>query len=185
VTRVRRLARLLLFQGLPALLALWISLPMSGCIIPVAPDFQDPVSSPNYPPYLSNPSPQFGRLVTVQAGVQVAVSAFVSDPNLTDTLYYQWVYDDTTPPNPAVTHALGYFPLTQPPDGSPQQIPPVEVNCGLGLAATSTSLHQLELIVSDREPNPHPTGPFDDIPFPGYKVYGNWPLLLLCDGTSP
>jgi hypothetical protein len=183
--RLPALARLLLFEVLLTVVALALSLPMSGCIIPVAPDFQDPISSPNYPPYLVSETPvPFGQLVTIQATDQVSFSAVVTDQNPQDSIWYQWVYDDASPNTSTATHALGAFELKPTLDGSAWTIPPVEVSCGVGLAVSPNSLHQLELIVSDRQPNFHPNGPFDDIPLPGFHVYGNWPFLALCGGTS-
>jgi hypothetical protein len=61
----------------------------AGCVLPVAPEFQNPPTAPNYPPYFIDSNPPF--LTTVAAGQILKVQ--VSDPNPGDTLSVRWASD--------------------------------------------------------------------------------------------
>jgi hypothetical protein len=125
---------------------------MSACIIPVAPNFQDPPSVPDSPPYLSNIVPTFGEVATFQPPT-TTFSAVVNDMNLNATIYYRWVGD--YPPNmPGVTwDKIDYQPIKPSLDGLPLvQLLPFDLTCTLVNSVSGT--HTVELIVAD--------GPFHD-----------------------
>ena len=86
------LARSLLFSRLLPFALLASVSPMSACIIPVAPSFQDPPSTPDSPPYLSNFSPKnFNDIVTVPVPAGQVFSATVSDPtSATRSTFVGW-----------------------------------------------------------------------------------------------
>jgi hypothetical protein len=150
---------------------------MSACIIPVAPEFQDPAASPNYAPVLESAMPDFGSLVTIPTMLQFQVNA--TDPNLDDNLYFRWFVD--FPPFTAnVTHEIGDDgEVVHPVDGTAlQALIKVTVDCLDGLAATANSLHQLELLVSDRPFLPSPS--IDQVPPPGIVVRANWTFQVNC-----
>ncbi len=179
--RIRALARLLLYRSLPAALLLTSLFSMSGCIIPVAPDFQDPPDPQNYAPELSNADPQFGWVVTITspAGFQFGFQA--TDPNPTDTLYVNWLVD-YPPFQPQVSRLL--LPDMKPPtsDGTPRSFS-VTVGCLQGSVVPNTSnLHQLQAVVADR-PFDISTGMLDVVPSPGKITRGNWTFYLTCSST--
>jgi hypothetical protein len=150
---------------------------MSACIIPVAPEFQDPTASPNYAPVLEHANPDFGSLVTIPTMLQFQVNA--TDPNLDDNLYFRWFVD--FPPFTAnVTHEIGDDgEVVHPVDGTAlQAIIKVTVDCLDGLAATANSLHQLELLVADRPFLPSPS--IDQVSPPGIVVRANWTFQVNC-----
>jgi len=155
---------------------------MSGCIIPVAPDFQDPVGSPNYSPYwYREAQPPFGTPFTI-TGSFYDFTVVASDPNLTDPLWVQWAID-YPPFRMGVTNAItGMMPVAPTPDGSRSFS--LRVSCNLLLMANANSFHQLEVIVSDAEPAFHPNGPFNDVPEGRFAIQGDWTFYLPCDGTA-
>ncbi len=61
----------------------------SSCVVPLAPEFQDPPKVPNYPPYFVDSFPFFGVQITAPETFEVTVA----DPNPQDTLYVRWVSD--------------------------------------------------------------------------------------------
>ncbi len=66
--------------------------PLIACVLPVAPDFQDPLKAPNYYPYFQDTAP-FQQRTFSPAGQPVRVTVSVGDQNLGDTLYVRWVSD--------------------------------------------------------------------------------------------
>ena len=122
---------------------------MSACVVPVAPNFQDPpVSEPNIAPYMVTATPDFGSYVAIGNTQDFMVT--VTDQNVGDDLSFQWVVD--YPPYTENTRlgTAGFSPHSV--NGTPQmaltkQEPPP---CGLNLEPT-IAVHQLELIAADRE----------------------------------
>jgi hypothetical protein len=154
---------------------------MSACIIPVAPEFQDPTASPNYAPVLESATPALGSLVTIPTMLQFEVTA--TDPNLDDNLYFRWFVD--YPPNTAnVTHEIGDDgEVAHPVDGTAiQALIKVTVDCLDGLASTVNSLHQLELLVADRPFLPSPS--IDQVPSPGFVISANWTFQINCQSAT-
>ena len=186
LVRASALARLVLFRGLATLLPLSLSLLTSGCVIPVAPDFQDPPLEPNFPPTVKATGPvNFGTLVNIVATPTNPIAsanfeATVSDQNPGDHIWVQWIFDNTQPFNGAISHAIPAMDVG-PTNGNPLAIS-LLVSCNLGLVMNSTSLHQLLLIVSDRQPVEG--GAFEDITSPGFAAFGGWPFYMPCDGSS-
>jgi hypothetical protein len=88
------LARLLLqfFEHLlkldRTLLLLVVAAPMSACVIPVGPEFQDPPGAPNATPSIASSDPLMGTS-TVVATPHFSVTA--SDTNRGDTITVRWI----------------------------------------------------------------------------------------------
>jgi hypothetical protein len=87
----RRVARFVLrpLLGVSVLCAI-LAAGSSGCVAPIAPDFQNPPLVPNYPPsfeqfdpYQETPVSQLPQDFTVR----------LNDPNPQDTLYVRWALD--------------------------------------------------------------------------------------------
>lgn len=140
-TRPRRLAHSLLF---PVVLLTLIS-SMSACVVPVAPNFHDPVGAPNVPPYIEGAIPDIGSLVSPGGQVQVTVT----DQNVGDTLYYQWVLD-YPPLNPSITRKQGVFPILPSADGTQLHVSKTFSPCGDLIPAPTIAVHLLEFILADR-----------------------------------
>jgi len=152
---------------------------MSACIIPVAPEFQDPAASPNYAPYIQTATPDFGLIVTPP---QLTFSITATDPNLEDDLHIRWVADY---PNP--TQVANYRTLVEDQviphsiNGEPSPIPSFTVDCVVdNLAATSDGNHRIEVIVADRAFVTNPPGDqLDKVEPPGLVARAFWFLEQL------
>src|SRR5215471_15875644 len=68
--------------------------PMSACILPVAPEFQDPPASENFGPVITDSSPALGSVVTKVGGAPLPpFRVTITDPNLGDNLHVRWLAD--------------------------------------------------------------------------------------------
>jgi hypothetical protein len=147
-TPFRRVARSLLSSRVVGVLLLAVASSMSACIIPVAPNFQDPPSQPDSVPYLQTvfPTPIFNSIFTLQVPT-ATYEVYVSDPDPgVATLYYQWVFD--YPPVGATAPRLANSGMNSPPFKLDQ-----DVSCKRVDATTPSTTHRLELFVA--------TGSFD------------------------
>jgi hypothetical protein len=155
----------------------------SACIIPLGPDFQDPVAEPNAAPYFESAHPDFGSVVT-PPGLQFSVT--VTDPNVGDNLYVRWLADypganyRPVTAESFVAHSTNGQPL--------RQNVTATVDCLLdNLAMTSDGEHRVEVIVGDRpfvDPMPGDTR-LDQVMDPGLVVRASWVLeQLTCPSSS-
>src|SRR5262245_28993773 len=87
------LARLLLHSARRVSLLFALSSFMSACIIPVAPEFQDPPGAPNSPPQILNPNPTWGAEVAATPDQPAKFEITVTDVNTGDDLYLEWIVD--------------------------------------------------------------------------------------------
>lgn len=191
--RPSRLARLLLLSlsilrtpAGPIALSL-VMLSTSACIIPLGPDFQDPVAGPNDPPFFESASPDFGSIVTPPATPpSVVFSVTLTDPNVGDDLYIEWQAD-----YPGVNHR----PLVGTPfvhhdiNGKPlHQAVTATVDCIVdNLTPTPNGEHQIEVIVADRpfvEPAPGDTH-LDLVEKPGFAIHASWFVEQLICPAAP
>ena len=165
---------------------------MSACIIPVAPNFQDPPSVPGAGPFLSGFTPgSFGEHVTVPVPDGRQFSANVIDQDINPTLYVRWAVD-----YPPLVDGVTYWepgPMIKP--SSPGQ--PISTTTITQLITCRwitqplTSTHQLELIVSDGAfadtstsgllPDKKLDTPLDPN---GHVAYGLWPIDISCPATT-
>lgn len=160
---------------------------MSACIIPVAPEFQDPPPNPTAPPYLTNPSQPFGGLVTVPtlpppAIGQAMFTVEVMDSQMGVTLYYRWALD--YPPFTGFTRTPGLEPPIQPPSTGGPIDSPVSYNldCSLNPDPGAGSQHTFVLIVADR-PFLNAAGDLtalDDAAGTGHVVTAFWNVNMSC-----
>jgi hypothetical protein len=188
------MARSLLTFRLGYLLLLASASSMSACIIPAAPNFQDPPSVPDSPPYLSGFQPNNpGEIVTILPEApgkdpQMQFSANVTDIDLGDTLYFQWVLD-YPPFQNGVTNLGNQGKITPRLDGQAINTSlPELITCNF-VGRPSDCTHQLELIVADR---PFSTSPqlntdnvLDSIDDPdGFVVRANWTIAISCSAIA-
>ena len=188
--RPSRLAHLLLLSSsilrAPAApVALFLTmLSTSACIIPVGPDFQNPIAGPNNAPYIIGATPDFGAIVTPP---QLTFSVTVTDPNIGDDLYVRWLADypgANYRPVMAMPSFVAHSTNGQPLRASVSAI----VDCVLdNLAMTSDGEHRVEVIVADRpfvDPVP-PDTRLDLVMDPGLAVHASWVLEQLSCPSSP
>jgi hypothetical protein len=190
--RPSRMARLLLFICRSA--SLLVMLQMSACVIPVAPEFQDPPASQNYPPQFLSVSPEIGSIAATPS-----FTAVVTDPNVGDTLQYKWVFD-YPPYDDAITRDLGPNTITPSADGQPT-ITSISLDfIGNGPTSSTPNVrtftctqiaqsiqqHRLELIVADG-PLPTMGTNLNAVTLPAYSIEAAWTFNLSCapGTTSP
>lgn len=164
---------------------------MSACIIPVAPDFQDPPTRPDSSPSVSNPLvnlmlSHFGATITLQQGNgDTTFSASVSDPDPGTTLQIRWALDYPTY-DPGKTSVFEGESVSAAAPNQPIQNAPVsqKINCS-SVRDFSKSTQQLMLIVTDgqlAEPDPLQPYGLDQLVATGTAmvVRGFWNLSVNC-----
>lgn len=192
--RPSALARLLLNPGPGVALLAALLVPMLACVTPVAPDFQDPVSSPNFAPWLHDESPKFGTIIRVpiteaQSPEGFKVSSLVTDPNVGDALYARWILN-YPPATSSTTILLDQNPLTR--ASSTVAQPEYAIKCvttGPGGWTSVPTPQQLELVVADGQFLGTDATQPDLVVDGAHRVYGNWSIIMPCSsnstGTSP
>jgi hypothetical protein len=157
---------------------------MSACIIPVAPDFQDPLPDPPAPaPALSGFQPlDSGSTVIIASTTQgTAFAATVIDPNLGDKLFGRWTVD-----YPPYTSATLVLPTTTPQlMSSGQATVQQNISCSINnvLAPTAGSEHRLQLLVGNQDfvanscSNSNPNC-LDEIEGGGPVARANWTIVM-------
>src|SRR4051794_15088322 len=134
------------------LLALPLIMIMNACVIPIAPQFDDP--EVNYPPFLVDSDPAVGDILTMAPdtnggpAAQRAITVTLGDHNLNDVLFLRLLLDyPTTDPGDGQLLAQ---PAARPPsarvDRTPFRLVPPPLICRQG-----SGIHRLVLSVSDRE----------------------------------
>lgn len=150
-----------------------------GCVIPVAPEFENP--EVNYPPYVVYSDPAEG---TVMAQQNVEIRVRLGDPNLGDSLFIRWIFD-----YPKYDEILTRLVLVNPlPTAEGGAIEREEISftpsCILHNIARGVSQHQLTLSVADREfVKPEQADPdyrLDTVATGGYRVRVSWRLDMEC-----
>ena len=160
---------------------------MSACIIPIAPEFQDPPSDPEGGPHLYNPQPQnFNSVVSVINANPQSFRASVMDADTgTVTIYYRWIFD--YPPDvPGVTHIAVDGMLAPMMGPINVQIPSQLVDCQHVGAVMSE--HRLELVVANQQfsssTDLNPTNDLDSIDDPTGIDRGSWTIQIACPATT-
>ena len=68
--------------------------PTPACILPVGPEWQDPLGAPNAPPQILDPDPDWGEEATASLSVPKRFRFFATDVNVGDKLFVKWVVND-------------------------------------------------------------------------------------------
>jgi hypothetical protein len=151
---------------------------MSACVLPIAPEFQDPPASRNFDPTFVVTEPKVGAAVT-KASFRVTVT----DPNVGDDLYVRWIAN--FPPASGDTRAIKDDFKRHSNDGTPLFAEfSIEPECIRDLVANLPS-HRVMVVISDR--------PFLGLMQPGSpdidyariapnagRLIGTWTLDQLC-----
>jgi len=155
--------------------ALFVVSQISACVLPIAPEFQDPPASPNYAPRIITTIPPQGSIVTGSASASTTFTATVTDPNLGDRmLHTRWLAD--FPPQGPNTRTLTLnIDVSNLATGTDVT---QTVSCQSLLAPVPE--HPITVIVADR--------PFDDTKTDltaladptGFTVQATWFLKLDC-----
>jgi hypothetical protein len=177
-SRLRRLARSLLLSRIAGLLVLASASSMSACIIPVAPQFQDPQEDPQVPPSFvyGSANPPFGTLKPVPASGYTFTVA-VTDPTPNAQLYFRAHLD--YPP-----YSLSTRPVVLPRAVPNGQIS-ITLDCNDVNPDPSVGLqHQLIVIVADQMFDPYKQGNLEALVKPGLYTEDFWQVDMSCPGAS-
>jgi hypothetical protein len=180
------MARSLLLSTIVRVLLLAAASSMSACIIPVAPDFQDPPTQPDAPPAISNLNPpHFGLAFSITD--KYDFSASVSDPDPGTTLSVRWTVD--YPPYTANTWINNGTPVSPLAPNEPivNRTVTQRIDC-TSINDRSTSAHRLQLIVTDGAfvtPDPSQAYSLDQLDGSGTVVYAYWPINITCPQIPP
>jgi hypothetical protein len=153
----------------------------SGCVVPVAPDFQDPPLQQNYAPVLVSTDPP--QTIVTTTTFQVTVS----DPNVSDDLYVRWIaeYPPFSSTNSKRLKEDKMLPHSA--NGMPQQTPDsITVDCLLYPLARLPQ-HPITALISDQpffspqtDPTLDPATLLAGIRKNAGSVEAHWVLSLLC-----
>jgi hypothetical protein len=180
--RVLRLAHLLLsLARYPTTILALCS--MSACVLPIAPDFQDPLSSPNYSPFIISSSPPAGSIVTGMPTTTTTFRVTVSDPNVGDDLHIRWLVD-YPPLSPTITRIVPDTTISHSADGQPIVQDAFEpIGCSQQLLSPTLNQHQVMVLIADR---PFETLRLDQdnvtklVDDAGFVVSASWILTVGC-----
>jgi hypothetical protein len=158
----------------PALLAGLVG----GCVIPVGPQFQDPLAAQNYAPRITDVKP--AGTVTSNTHFEVTVT----DPNVGDSLFVRWIanYPDLQASSTTLKDQI-FSPHA---DGSPlSEQASLDVDCddlASASAENSVGRHQIRIVVADRA-FASGTVPSDRVSAGGLADWNDWTLNLSCPPT--
>ena len=116
----------------------------SACVLPLAPEFEDPPAAQNFAPLIVDSFPVNGAVVSTPM-----FRVTVDDPNVADDLYVRWIAD--FPPFDEDSRRLGDdVKLSPPAAGTLRRDAVLLVDCTLHALARQTTTHQIMVVVADR-----------------------------------
>jgi hypothetical protein len=188
VTRPRRMARMVLREALrkllgrlPRTVVCGLAVTMSACVLPIAPEFQDPPASENYAPVFLNTDPPAGSIVSATPTTVPMFNLLIQDPNINDDLEVRWIVD--YPPLGAASSVMETIPVPHTATGLPTDVRPFQPDCVLHHIGPGKT-HQLYVVVADRkfEPPQLPGVPIDleRLPKDAKSNSRSWILNLDC-----
>ena len=160
------------------MVAFLFSLPFA-CVIPLAPEFEDPPAAQNFAPEISDYSPPDGEIVATKM-----FRVTVSDPNPSDNLHVRWISD--YPPYSPNSRLLK---TVDPPNAASSNSPPayvtdLTVDCSLSNLALGLTQHQITVVIADRDFLPADNQPLDTkltaLPDKAKRAEAHWILNLEC-----
>jgi hypothetical protein len=158
--------------ALPALL-----LAISGCVVPIGPEWTDP--QVNSPPTISLANPPIDSILdfSVSGNAPLGVEVVLADQNTQDILYLRWIVD--YPPNGDVPARVALKQIL--PGGAQPQRPSVRFapNCSDIASSLDTPTHRLLLAASDRPFMDDPQV-LDLVADGNYRVEAAWSFSLSC-----
>lgn len=169
-----------------AALPLWAC----ACVVPVAPQFEDPAG--NYSPFVASSTPPAGAVLPVSGGTPApgavlpasgsTIEVTLGDPNLEDVLAVLWLID--YPPYDSDSR-IGLPGFSLPSSGAVNRQPiRFAPSCSENQIASGIASHRVTLSVADRPflpPEEAPPGlPLDSVSDVGFVVRTTWTVDLDC-----
>jgi hypothetical protein len=154
-----------------------------GCVIPVAPQFEDPEE--NYPPFVLSSDPSEGSRISPSEVLNRPIKVIIGDQNLGDTLFARWIYDYPGR-DPNITRFGAQEQIAR--TGSiPRGAIQLQPSCLMHDIARGPLQHTLTLSVSDRpfldseDGDPvSPVAPLDSAREGAHRLRVTWFLELEC-----
>jgi hypothetical protein len=116
---------------------------LSGCVLPLSPEFQDPPTQQNYAPDIVSASPLQGSVVST-----LTFEITVTDPNVSDTLWIRWIGE--YPPVSSDSRLLAPDIAVPPFNGqAPFSSQSITIDC-LSSPLAKLPQHPIMALVSDR-----------------------------------
>lgn len=164
-----------------ALFVLCAALGAGGCVIPLAPEFDD--AERNYPPFVVTSNPSEGDIFTQGMSAEDReIAATLSDFNLHDSLFIRWLVDY---PGSVMGPSQQIREVTLPPSGTPERST-VRIQPGCRFLGLTPGQHRLVMSVSDRRfldalsgESVSPEAPLDTPAEDGNRVRVVWVLNCL------
>jgi hypothetical protein len=142
---LQEIGRLLRKLDLTFLLLLAVA-PTPACVLPIGPEWQDPLGSPNAPPQILDPVPEHGAAVTVTTNPQT-FRIFVTDVN-GQQLWINWFVDKVDRPHNTPFVKQNGTPL--------RTLSEKTVTCAdIPLDKRGLPSHAVEAVVADEEFDPN------------------------------
>jgi hypothetical protein len=156
-----------------------VALLCGGCVVPVAPQWDD--AEINYPPYVESSTPGEGDVFTPGSTGQREIEATLSDQNVADHLFIRWLVDyPSTDMN--ATHLIREVEL--PSSGTPVRAP-VRIQPSCDFIALGSGTHRWVMSVSDRKfldllngDSVSPDAPLDSVSKDANRIRVVW--ILYC-----
>ncbi|MGC9984643.1 MAG: hypothetical protein ABSF35_13540 [Polyangia bacterium] len=161
-----------------AALPLWAC----ACVVPVAPQFEDP--SENYPPFVVSSVPTAGAELPTSTDPTDTIQVTLGDPNLDDILVARWLID--YPPYDASISRLALEARLPPSGAVNRETIQFAPSCSDDQIASGLASHRVTLSVADRpflSPDQAPADlQLDSLPAksPGFVVRTTWVVDLTC-----
>ena len=169
---LEQLGRLLRKLDLTFLLLLAVA-PTPACILPVGPEWRDPVGTTNAPPQILDPDPDWGVDSTATPNTPKTFRIFVTDVNLTDSLHIQWIVDGKRvfTPRPDIEAPTNGTPL--------RELIEKTVSCN-DIFDTTLTRHTVLAVVADRQLDLNAPDLFAVMDPAGQIAIIPWKLDLTC-----
>lgn len=152
-----------------------------ACIIPIGPEWRDPLAADNVAPRIVDSQPQIGSVhVPPATSGPTTFRIRVTDDNVGDTLYVRFLAD-YPPFDGEITRVLEPVTIEPRSDGAPvdQEVPVHVPPCGENNLARGLPTHQIYVVVADR-PFVGPVDRPEQIEDGGESEVGFWTLDLDC-----
>jgi hypothetical protein len=152
----------------------------AGCVVPVGPQFQDPLAAPNYAPRITYTNPPEGSW---SSGRTFQIT--VTDSNVGDTLFVRWIAE--YPDYQDGTRTLRTDPVPPPTNGNetPTPAPAMTFECDPDNPAENGLVgHQILVVVADQPFTDSDKRRPDMVKEGGLTDRASWTLNYTCPPTK-
>jgi hypothetical protein len=148
----------------------------AGCVVPVGPQFQDPLAAPNYAPRITYTNPPEGAWPSGRT-FQITVT----DSNVGDTLFVRWIAEYPDYQDGTRTLQNDTLPPPADPTQTPRQAMPMTFECDQdNPAANGLIAHQILVVVADQPFANIDSRRPDLVEEPGLTDRASWTLNYTC-----